>query len=84
MWNEILHEHIGVTHVEGHHVVFPIRQDEVSQRAMEQFSREAVRLLKQRRAHEKMLRQHREFADALERNKRAAERLRGTEYEGML
>jgi hypothetical protein len=84
MWNEILHEHIGVTHVEGHHVVFPMRQDEVSQRAMEEFSHDAVQLLKQREAHEEMLRQHRELADALERNKRAAERLRGTEYEGML
>jgi hypothetical protein len=51
---------------------------------MGQLSREAVRLLKQREAHEEMLHQQRELADALERNKRAAERLRGTEYEGML
>lgn len=84
MWNEILHEHIGVTHVDGHHVVFPIRQDEVGQRRLERLSAEAKEMLKSRRALKYQLEQLRELAKTLERNKRAAEQLRGTEYEGML
>lgn len=78
LWTEILGENVGVTHVHGQKVLFPI--GDPSRGELHQ----AKQVLKRRQT-ERYMRQERErLAAKLEQQARVRDRLKGTEYERML
>lgn len=78
VWTEIVTEDAGITHVGKYQVVFPMGDVERSE------VRDVMRMAKQRAGWKYQLEELKELNKTIERNMQAAERLEGTEYEGML
>jgi len=74
MWTEIMNPCVGVTHVEGQNVVFPIDSDE-NQRVVESHVRAAVDELERRTAHERVTEQVNRLAEELEKQQQMNEML---------
>jgi hypothetical protein len=83
MWTEILSEHVGTVHFGGQHVLFPIYGND-DKRNVENEIVAAKKVIECRTAKRHIDRQYQQLAAELEQQKRAAERLNGTEYAGLL
>lgn len=79
VWTEVVTEDIADVHVGDQHVLVPLAED-VEERDV----RQVMDVIRARNAWEYQLREMRELNDELEKQKRVRERLKGTEYEGML
>lgn len=79
VWTEIVTEDIADVHVAGKHVLVPLAED-VAERDV----RQVMDVIRARSAWEDQLREMRKLNEQLEQQRRVRERLKGTEYEGMV
>jgi len=74
MWTEVLHEHVGVTHVAGQHVIWPICEDELTAREMEHLVRDAQNVIGAQAARTQLLEDLRAMRRDIEQKQHARQR----------